>query len=452
MKKNILKYIGYFSIFLYSFVCLNFLFANDFNCDQLYQFGFSYSLVRGEIPYLDFNMVVTPFSTFVYAIPLLFKTSYLLFTIFQALLITCFFIFLFSKYEKKAFIILALLPLFYPLQFTKTFFAGYTFLLIFEFFLLLYLSDKKDKGYLTGIVLSLVLLTKQTVGIPLLGILIYYFIVNRSKFKNILKTYFILPILCFIYLLINKSLYSFINLCFLGLLDFAHNNSFIGIWTIMFIILSVYVLYRFVVTKNSKYLYLLLYSGVTLPAFDQYHFAIYMLLFIFVLIKDIDIKVSNRYCLIVSSFIMIMSLVFCYFLYYHADIKSYIHSYNNYEIFVKSETEYKKDVRVNNLINKYKNKRLIVLSDSSYLYKTINDLDIEYYDFISHGNNGYNGTTNIINRLKKEKSAYIIIDNINNIENNHLGYSQMNMNVIKYVMNNYKLIYNKNDIKIYYKE
>ena len=75
MKKNIFKYIGYFLLFIYFFLCINFLFANDFNCDQLYQFGFSYSLVRGEIPYLNFNMIVTPFSTFVYAIPLIFKTS-----------------------------------------------------------------------------------------------------------------------------------------------------------------------------------------------------------------------------------------------------------------------------------------------------------------------------------------------------------------------------------------
>ena len=447
MKKNIFKYIGYFLLFIYFFLCINFLFANDFNCDQLYQFGFSYSLVRGEIPYLNFNMIVTPFSTFVYAIPLIFKNSYLLFTIFQAFLITCLFIFLFSKYEKKAFIILALFPLFYPLQFTKVFFAGYSFLLIFEFFVLLYLEDKKDKGYITGIALSIVLLTKQSVGIPLLGILIYYFIVNKSKLKNILKTYFIIPIIFLIYLLITKSLYPFIDQCFLGLFDFASNNSFITIWTILFIIISIIVIYRFIITKDIKYLYLFLYSGVTLPAFDQYHFAIYVLLFIFILIKDMDIKLSNRYLIIVSSFIMIMSLLICYALYYHFNIKSYIHSYNNYELLVKPNNEYQRDIKTNKIINKYKNKRLIIFSDDSYLFKIINNLDIEYYDLINRGNNGYDGANKIINKLEKEKNAYIIID-----VNNDIGYSQIDLRIIKHVKDNYKLIYDKDSLKIYYKE
>ncbi len=360
MKEKIIKILLYVLLFSYFFVGIQFIY-NEFNCDQIYQFGFSYALIKGEIPYLDYNMIVTPFSTIIYAIPLIFKILYLLLNLFQALLLTLFFAFLFKKYNKQGYILLSIFSLFYPLQFVKIWYAGYSFLLIVEFVFLMYLEDKNDKGYITGILLSLVLLTKQTIGLPLILINIYYFIKDREKFFNILKTYFILPCIFFIYLLISGSLFSFVDQCFLGLFDFASSNSAISIWFWLFLIESCFILFKFFNTKDIKYLYLLLYSGVTLPSFDQYHFAIYEFLFIFVLLKNIDIKLTNKYLLLFSSFILVAMFSLYYGMFYHFNIKKYTHSYNHFEYLVENKVENKTNILISDYIKKYKNKRIIIL-------------------------------------------------------------------------------------------
>ncbi len=449
MKKHF-TIILFLLLFLYFFLGIQFLY-NEYNCDQIYQFGFSYALVRGEIPYLDYNMIVTPLSTLVYALPLLFKISYLFLNIFQALLLTLFFMFLFKKYNKQAYILLIVFSLFYPLQFVKIWYAGYSFLLIVEFFVLLYLEDKNDKGYLTGIMLSLVLLTKQTVGLPILLVLLYYYIVNRKKLINVLKTYFVLPLIFIIWLLITGSFNAFIDQCFLGLFDFATNNSLITIWFVVFVVESIFVIYRFIKTKNIKYLYLLLYSTCTLPAFDQYHFAIYEFLFIFVLIKDLDIELSKKYLCFVTITIMIIMPILYLGLYYGFNVKRYVRNYNHFEYYVLPDS---KDLNVaDKYVKKYKDKRLIVFSDNSFVLKIINNLPIEHYDLINYGNNGFNGTDKIIKNLNNEKDAYIITNYPIKNDYVHPGV-QTNLNIIRYVFQNYELIYENedNNIRIYYKE
>ena len=447
MKK--LKSLIWLFLFIYFFINLHFIFFESYSIDSVYQFGFCYALLRGEIPYLDYNMIVPPLSTILYSIPLLIKVSYLILNLFQSLLLTGFFYYLIKKYEKKGYLLLSLFACFYPLQFIKMWYSGYCFLLIMEFFLLIYLEEKNNDGFIIGIVLSSVLLTKQTVGLPLLGIPIYYLLKEKRKGINILKGYFILPAICLIYLICTKSLVPFIDQCFLGLFEFLNNNSIISLLSILFIIESFILINRFLKTKNTKYLYLLLYSGCTLPSFDSYHFAIYEFLYIFIFIKDIKIELSKNYLLFFTC-IMLSSMSTLYFgLYFGFNLKDKIHSYNHFEYKIENEID-PNDQYMNEYISKYNDKKIIILSYSSFFYKITNNLPIEHYDLMNYGNNGYNGTKNNIDKLKKEKDVYIIIDRIKYPY--VFATMQYDTRIINFVVENYTLIEENHNIRIYYKE
>ena len=54
-------------LFIFYFLCLQF-FYTYFCMDTFSNYNFSYSLVKGEIAYNDFNLIVPLFSPFLYSI------------------------------------------------------------------------------------------------------------------------------------------------------------------------------------------------------------------------------------------------------------------------------------------------------------------------------------------------------------------------------------------------
>ena len=128
IKKNI-KYVILFVLF---FLGLQFFYMN-FAGDQIYNYGFSYAVSRGEIPYRDFNMIIPPLGAFVYAIPFLFfGQSLVVFNLFQAGMLCIMFYFLFKLFGKNAWVALIVLFLPIPVPCVTVFFQGYNYLLILE--------------------------------------------------------------------------------------------------------------------------------------------------------------------------------------------------------------------------------------------------------------------------------------------------------------------------------
>ena len=106
--KSILKY-----IFLFSLILVWNLFVQELNTDEIWNFGFSYSIYKGEIPYVDFNMVITPLSPFIFSLLFfIFGPSMLLFHIENALVLTFMCYFLFKMLDKRAWYLI--LFLFFP--------------------------------------------------------------------------------------------------------------------------------------------------------------------------------------------------------------------------------------------------------------------------------------------------------------------------------------------------
>ena len=71
MKEKIAKVnwsnFKYLFLFFYFFYCLV-LAYNLMRGDSYVNFGFSYAVSRGEVAYLDFNMVIPPFAPWLYSI------------------------------------------------------------------------------------------------------------------------------------------------------------------------------------------------------------------------------------------------------------------------------------------------------------------------------------------------------------------------------------------------
>ena len=275
LVRSNLKYIFVFVFTLFVMVFFG-MYTNSW--DAIWNYGFSYSMAKGELPYLDFTMIIPPFYNFIMSLGLIFIShNNIVFLIEQAILITVNFYFLYKMYDNRAWMLLPIMcfPIF--VSFSPT----YNYFLFFLTTIVLYLEEKKKSDYLIGFFLGLTLLTKYTVGIFLLFPSIIYYFKNKKK---ILKRFVGLTIPCiifFIYLLITHSLYSFLDLCVFGLFDFASKNTVIHI---VYFPLSLILFFvsLFVLTRNRKKIlnwYVVFSFFIMIPNFSIYHFFVYVLFF-----------------------------------------------------------------------------------------------------------------------------------------------------------------------------
>ena len=272
MKRKI-KYILFF---IFVFISMSFL-TTSIDGDVLWNYGFGYAIRMGEIPYKDFNMIITPFYPFLMSLFLLFSKNIIFFYLANSLLITLIFYLLekLLKGNTYLFYILLVFPLPIMLQ------SSYNILLVLFIILLIYLEKKDYNDYLIGIIVGLTILTKQSVGVFLVvPTLIYYY----KKPLKIIKRFISIIIICgvfLLYLFITNSFNSFMDLCFFGLLDFNNKNGFH--FSFSFCIGVLLLLVTIVLTirnkKDIKYFYILMFSSIMIPLFDFNHVVYYLFIF-----------------------------------------------------------------------------------------------------------------------------------------------------------------------------
>ena len=239
------------------------LICNEVTLDEIWNYGFSYNIANGLIPYKDFNMIITPFFSILGSIfMLIFGKNLLIYNIFNAIICVIIYFFI-KKQTPKYYLIVYSLLLFISLP-------NYSLFCL----LLLYIIINKDKGksndYLIGILLGLTFLTKQNIGIFLCVPTLF-----AKDIKKILKRIFgfIIPTIFFlIYLLYTNTLYSFIDYTLLGMNNFIENNTSINKGYIaIFFITSIYLISSYIKNKDIKLIYLLCFQGMAIPIFDSYH-------------------------------------------------------------------------------------------------------------------------------------------------------------------------------------
>lgn len=431
-------------ILLYALLFCFFLFWNliiqPLNIDEIWNYGFAYAISKGEIPYRDFNMVLTPLYSYVMAFGLkLFGTSIVILHIENAIVLTTFVGICSKILKEKAYLVL--LFLIFPISLN---FPSYNVFILLLFSILIYLEKNNYNDYLIGIVLGLAILTKQSVGICLALVTVYYLI--KKEWHVFLKRIVGISIPCFIFLLylsLTKSLMPFLDLCVLGLFDFASNNTagaFIPTYCILFVIIMLINIILIFKDKNDITLYYSLMAlSVVLPLIDRYHFYIGFIAFLIATltkinnIKFINIKLFTRgillFVIIIYSIDRFNSKII------------YPNNINHFEYKYIDQDSIDFTHEVLNYIEKNPKKEFIFLNANAYYFRIIKDEKISYTDLINKGNWGYNGNKKILNTLSKKKDAIFLVQKSDLAE-----ISQTNKDILNYVIKNGKKIGN---IRIY---
>lgn len=434
-KKLILKYVGLFLFFFFSLV----FFFNLSRGDTYVNFGFSYAIARGEVPYLDFNMVIPPLSPWFYSIFLLFSKSILIYYAVQALLLTILFYFLFKLLGKKVWVYLILIFMPFPISMNTILFPGYNFLLLFLLVIVIYCEKEKKSDYLIGFLLGLLFLTKQTVGGLLFLASFYYLFKDYKKVLKRIVGFLVPTIFTFLILLIEGCFKEFVDLCFLGLLDFGNSNFNFDLFYLIVFVLGLVVLIVRIIRKPkdiSNY-YVLLFASCVFPIIDYYHVSLFLgSLFLLILLDLPDIKQNIAvHCVLLASTFAVLWFVFSFFIF--KDIK--LVNYHNFEFSLVSKN-YDNSVRKLDQYLEVLDKNIIYLLKGSenYFFKIKSNLDITYFDLPNYGNYGYNGTDKLINKLKQVKDSYIVIDR--SIFNGENAFQQYIKEASEYVIKCGKLV------------
>lgn len=408
------------------------------NLDEIWNYGFSHNLYSGLIPYKDFNMVITPFYPFIMSLGFhIFGSSMLVFNVEHAIILIGLCMLLFSLLDKRAWIVIAFILI--PINVS---FPSYNIFLYFLLALIIYLEKEKKSDYLIGFLLGLCVLTKHSVGLCLLLPSLYYI----KDLKKIEKRFigFIIPLCIFvIYLVVTKSLMSFIDLCILGLFDFAsENGKGFNIYFLLFIIMIGITIYFIIKDrKNVVNYYVLAFYSIMIPLFDAYHFAVSLLAFLIILLSKVkkDIIKPSLFGISIILFVALL-LVDSRFkgkIIYPNNIKHFEYRFIDYDSILFTN-------KVNDYIRKNSDREFVFLNSNGYYFRLVNDMKISYIDLINAGNFGYNGSDKLLKEIKKKKDAIFLVD-----KGELSPIKQSDKQALNYVIDNGKKIGNINIFDIY---
>lgn len=425
-------------ILVFVFITLYILFFNliliPINGDEVWSYGFTYNISLGLVPYRDFNMVITPFYPALMSLFfLIFGHNMLVFYIINALVLTlC--LYLIYKMIGEKFLLLFVF-LFAPMPvITPTYNIFAFFLLIVIFYLE---RDKnKDCDFIIGIILGLLILTKQTIGgIVLIPGLFYYYKDKKKLLKRSLGCFLVLMIFI-IYLLVTKSFMAFLDLCLFGLFDFAGGNGSFSIYTVFIILIYIGTIYF--IKKHPKNIYnyyALAFYVVAVPLFDYYHFHIAFLVFLFLCLYYLPDKVKLPYTYIALFFIIAMPILVYFRDFYNKKV-IYPNDFNNYQYRLIDYNTYMIFLNLDEYLDEHPKYDFVFLDGCGYFLKILNDRKISYFDLINKGNWGYNGNKKMLDALKKKKNDTLIFVNPDELKK----VTQTNLELVRYVIKNGKKV------------
>ena len=429
------KYIAIELLCIFIVTLLYNLFCNPVILDEIWNYGFTYNIANGLIPYKDFNMVITPFYPFLGALFLIiFGKSLLVYHIFNALICTGIFYFMKITLNKSYYIVYSILLL--------VSLPNYSLFSILLLYIILYLEDNKKNDFLIGIFIGLTFLTKQNIGI--MFILPSILTKKFKKIKNRTIGFITPNIIFFLYLIITDSLLSFIDYAFLGLSSFAENNILFSMWGTLTIIAIIYLIYQYMITKDIKVLYLLFFQIIAYPIFDTYHVLIPFIpvLGYFLSKLNLVVKVTQ------VAFIIFIGIVFAY------NINNILNGNNR---FPNDTNVCKMRILDDNTISNIKevsnylkeNKDVYIINDKAYVYKLESDIPINKFDLLNDGNLGKDGDIRLIKEIEykcREKVCTFLMRE-DEIYDDTL--TQTNRKIINYINDNYKKVGKIIDLTIY---
>ena len=372
MKKNVIIYLLFFLSFLFVSVIKN---AIEF--DTIWEYGFSYQISLGFLPYKDINMIVGPLYNLLFAIPIYLFGNYLfVFEISHCLFFSFIFTCIYNKINKNSIYLFLWFSTFNVLFGYNPFCTA-----LILYLLVIYYNNGKYSNLIIGLIVGTILMIKHNIGAFLL---LAYLVNNRKKLLNTI--YVFIPILLvFLYLLINNIMFEYIDYCFLGLGNFIDNFSTDFFSVIPLIISIIFLIKEYIRTKDSIIFYIFAYLIMSFPIFDQVHIlqAITPTIFYYFTLNK-----KNNNSLLIKMFITIgfvVSVIILPIL----DCRLYLeNNYLKYQMLPKDTSDYLKDY--DNYLNNYKDKKIYLLLNNSYLIKFYRNEVVSKYDLLLKGNLGGN--------------------------------------------------------------
>ena len=511
-KKKIINILTQFSIFTLSLVV--FLVARlatpATDLDEVWNYNTANAFAMGLIPYKQVSMITTPLLPMINSIFLKvvfngIMTYRVLMGIVFALIVL--FIYLIIKELSSKKLLSYICAFFIGTLLIKRFLLDYNYLFLLISLVIAFLEIRDIKknenfnfnhnlcvGFLTG----LAFLTKQTIGILLIFVMIFevFIYMKKSgfdlKFNKFIKLIgvrifgMMVPIIIFlIYLGITGAFNDFINYAIKGVKEFSNsvpyyrlfdiNDKVVSIISRLFIIVYIPLFITFILEfiKNKKLkdelinIYVLAFCSIPViaiiyPISDDFHlmvasvYALIIIAYLLILVlKKIDgfIKIDIFYkklLLIGILFIIILISFKNLIIERNINVKeNVLVPFKHYEGIYVPEYLSKRISDVTDKVQAYSNsgRESIIVDAEAAIYDIVLNRYKKNYDMLLIGNIGENGVEKIINEIKDSHNVYYFVKNPQYALN-----WQLPEDIVDYIRNNLKYHETVSVFDVYYKD
>ena len=511
-KKKIINILTQFIIFTLSLAV--FLVARlatpATDLDEVWNYNTANAFAMGLIPYKQVSMITTPLLPMINSIFLKvvfngIMTYRVLMGIVFALIVL--FIYLIIKELSNKKLLSYICAFFIGTLLIKKFLLDYNYLFLLISLVIAFLEIRDIKknenfnfnhnlcvGFLTG----LAFLTKQTIGILLIFVMIFevFIYMKKSgfdlKFNKFIKLIgvrifgMMVPIIIFlIYLGVTGAFNDFINYAIKGVREFSNNvpyyrlfdtnDKVVSIISRLFIIVYIPLFITFILEsiKNKKLkdelinIYVLAFClipviAIIYPISDDFHlmvasvYALIIIAYLLILVlKKIDgfIKIDIFYkklLLIGILFIIILISFKNLIIERNINVKeNVLVSFKHYEGIYVPEYLSKRISDVTDKVQAYSNsgRESIIVDAEAAIYDIVLNRYKKNYDMLLIGNIGENGVEKIINEIKDSHNVYYFVKNPQYALN-----WQLPEDIVDYIRNNLKYHETVSVFDVYYKD
>ena len=444
--------------------------------DELWNFQNVYKLYNGFEIYKDANVICTPLFFFIgKALFDLLGANFFIFRIYNIIINVSLF---FSTYilckklkisKKTSLLIVFILMVIGNYTITLCM-ANYNILALTFFIIgvILLLNNNLEKKvlFIQGIILFLILFTKQNFGIYYLMASITVIILKKSRVKEKIFNIVILSIpsivlgiITILYFSVNNTLNEFINYTILGIKEFGTENIYINF--ILFIIFFVIIILNIFLIKNIMkahflddfqkenlkrlFIFSVFLSFSIFPIVNKVHFCIGIYLALIFLSYNINLIINDIFgkkAITIQKIILYILVALSIMLSIYNFVLWIMNMENNYQFDKESpyyggildDQTYSKIENITTYI-KQNNRKVIVLSQDAALYMVPLKESNGEMDLPFKGNLGKEGESGLLNKIKNLKDTEILIKK----DENEMNW-QESKQIRQYIVNNLNCI------------
>lgn len=511
-KKKIINILIQFSIFALSLVLFLVarLIAPATDLDEVWNYNTANAFAMGLIPYKQVSMITTPLLPMINSIFLkIFFNGIITYRVVMGIIfaLIVLFIYLIIRELSSKGLLSYICAFFIGTLLINKFLLDYNYLFLLIVLMITFLEIrdlKKNENFnfnhnlCVGLLTGLAFLTKQTIGLLLIIVVIFEVFIYMKKIGFDLKlTKFIkligvrifgmmVPITMFlIYLGVNGAFNDFINYAIKGVKEFSNSIPYyrllnstdykIAIISRLFIIVygSLFITFILECVKNNKLkdelinIYVLAFCSIPViaiiyPISDDFHlivasvYALIIIAYLFILVlKKIDgfIKIDIFYkklLLIGILFIIILISFKNLIIERNINVKeNVLVPFKHYEGIYVPEYLSKRISDVTDKVRAYSNsgRESIIVDAEAAIYDIVLNRYKKNYDMLLIGNIGENGVEKIINEIKDSHNVYYFVKNLQYALN-----WQLPEDIVDYIRNNLKYHETVSVFDVYYKD